>query len=193
MPERMPGPGTRLFLERAGRIAIALLLGLCAGAAMPQASAPKSACTAPEFHQFDFWIGDWDVADANGKPVGRNRIATVQRGCALTEQWEGKGGVTGTSLNAWDAERRRWRQTWIDSTGSLLLLEGEFVDGRMVLWGSANDASGKPARQRITWQKLADGRVRQTWESSVEGSATWSTVFDGYYSPRGSIFHVPLL
>ncbi len=193
MPERRPGQGARIFPERIGRIAIALLLCLGSGAAMPQASAPKSACGAPEFHQFDFWIGDWDVADPNGKPVGRNRIAAVQKGCALTEQWEGRGGVTGTSLNTWDAERKRWRQTWIDSTGGLLLLEGEFVDGKMVLSGSANDASGKPARQRITWQKLADGRVRQTWESSAEGSATWTTVFDGYYSSRGSIFHVPLL
>jgi len=193
MPERMPGPGTRLFLERTGRIAIALLLGLGAGAAMPQPSAAKSACGAPEFHQFDFWIGDWDVADAGGKPVGRNRIAAVQKGCALTEQWEGKGGVSGTSLNAWDAERRRWHQTWVDSTGGLLLLEGGLVDGKMVLSGTANDASGAPARQRITWQKLPDGRVRQTWESSVDGGATWTMVFDGYYSPRGSIFHVPLL
>jgi hypothetical protein len=193
MPERAHGPDTREALEHAGRIVIGLLLCLCTGAAAAQASAPKSACGAPEFHQFDFWIGDWDVADPNGKPVGRNRIAAVQKGCALTEQWEGKGGVTGTSLNAWDAERKRWHQTWIDSTGGLLLLEGGLVEGKMVLAGIANDAAGKPARQRITWQKLSDGRVRQTWESSVDGGATWTSVFDGYYSQRGSIFHVPLL
>ncbi len=177
----------------AGRIAALLLLCMTAGGAAAQASAPRSSCGGPEFHQFDFWIGDWDVHDANGKPVGRNRIAAVQKGCALTEQWEGRGGVTGTSLNAWDAERKRWHQTWIDSSGGLLLLDGGLVDGKMVLSGTANDSSGKPARQRITWQKLSDGRVRQTWESSADGGATWTVAFDGYYSTRGSIFHVPLL
>jgi len=179
--------------QRAVRAAAALLTCLCAGVAAAQATAPKAPCSAPEFHQFDFWIGDWDVADASGKPVGRNRIVAVQKGCALTEQWEGRGGVTGTSLNAWDAERKRWHQTWIDSGGSLLVLEGGLVDGRMVLSGAASDASGKPARQRITWQKLPDGRVRQTWESSADAGATWTIAFDGYYSPRGSMFHVPLL
>jgi len=177
----------------AGRVAALLLLCMTAGGAAAQASAPRSPCGGPEFHQFDFWIGDWDVHDANGKPVGRNRVAAVQKGCALTEQWEGRGGVTGTSLNAWDAERKAWHQTWIDNSGGLLLLDGGLVDGKMVLSGTANDSSGKPARQRITWQKLSDGRVRQTWESSTDGGATWTIAFDGYYSTRGSIFHVPLL
>ena len=76
--------------------------------------------------------------------------------------------------------------------GGLLLLEGGLVDSKMVLSGTANDASGKPARQRITWQKLSDGRVRQTWESSADGGATWTIAFDGYYSPR-AFLHVPLL
>ena len=192
MPDRIPGAGVRAALEHAGRITIALLLGFGAGGAAAQASSPKSPCGAPEFHQFDFWIGDWDVADASGKAVGHNRIAVVHKGCALTEQWEGKGGVTGTSLNAWDAERKRWHQTWVDSSGGLLLLEGGLVDSKMVLSGTANDASGKPARQRITWQKLSDGRVRQTWESSADGGATWTIAFDGYYSPR-AFLHVPLL
>jgi hypothetical protein len=188
----MPDRRTRARL-RAAQLGAVLLACVGASVASAQTPTPKSPCGAPEYRQFDFWLGDWDVADANGKLVGRNRITAAQKGCALLEQWEGKGGVTGASLNAWDADRRRWHQTWIDSSGSLLLLEGGIVDGRMVLAGTANDATGKPARQRITWQKLSDGRVRQTWESSADGGATWTTAFDGYYSSRGSIFHVPLL
>lgn len=26
-------------------------------------SAPAASCTSPEYRQFDFWIGDWDVFD----------------------------------------------------------------------------------------------------------------------------------
>jgi len=25
----------------------------------------KQNCTAPEYHQFDFWLGDWDAFDAD--------------------------------------------------------------------------------------------------------------------------------
>lgn len=193
MPERLPR--ARRFAARfpAARAVAVFVIGIGPLLANAQAPAPKVACGAPEYRQFDFWLGEWDVADASGKPVGRNRITAVQKGCALSEQWEGKGGVSGTSLSAWDDERRRWHQTWIDSTGGVLLLEGGIVEGRMVLAGTANDATGKPARQRITWQKLSDGRVRQTWESSVDDGATWTIAFDGYYKSRGRILHVPLL
>jgi hypothetical protein len=134
--------------------------------------------------QFDFWLGDWDVRDASGKLVGRNRITRAHGGCALEEQWSGNGGVTGSSLNAYDAERSRWHQTWVDNTGGLLLLEGGLRDGRMVMTGQAAATAGSaPASQRISWQPLPDGRVRQLWESSADGSA-WSVVFDGYYTRR---------
>ena len=28
----------------------------------------------PEQRQFDFWIGDWEVHDAKGQRLGRNRV-----------------------------------------------------------------------------------------------------------------------
>jgi len=36
-------------------------------------------------------------------------------------------------------------------------------------------------RQRITWSREPDGRVRQLWESSKDGGRSWTTVFDGLY------------
>ena len=38
--------------------------------------------------------------------------------------------------------------------------------------------------QRITWERLPDGRVRQLWESSKDGGTTWTVAFDGYYAKR---------
>ena len=94
-------------------------------------SAPRGSVRAAARHQFDFWLGDWDVRDPAGKLVGRNRITRVHGGCALEEQWSGNGGVTGSSLNAWDAERDRWHQTWVDNTGGLLQLTAA---GRASAW-----------------------------------------------------------
>lgn len=156
-----------------------LTVPVSAGPAAP----PPPPCATPQHRQFDFWIGTWEVTDAAGKPLGRNRIAAAHGGCALVEQWSGRGGVTGSSLNAWDAGTRRWHQTWVDSTGGLLHLEGGLVDDRMRLDGEADDDArpGHRVRQRIEWSPQPDGRVRQHWQVSKDGGATWTTAFDGWY------------
>jgi hypothetical protein len=143
-------------------------------------------CSAPEHRQFDFWIGDWEVKGPAGKVAGQNTITSTHSGCVVLESWKGAGGVTGSSFNVYDPERRKWRQTWVDSTGGILDLEGEFADGKMVL-ASAPGAStkrGADAINRITWQPLPDGRVRQHWEVSPDRGATWKSAFDGYYTKR---------
>ncbi len=138
-----------------------------------------------EAHQFDFWVGEWEVTDPQGRVVGHNSITRLFGGRALAESWSGAGGVEGASLSAWDAARGRWHQTWTDSTGSTLLLDGGLTDGAMVLEGDAPDDEdpSRPQRHRITWTPL-DGEVRQLWEVSDDEGSTWAVVFDGRYRPR---------
>jgi hypothetical protein len=150
---------------------VALLLPLAA-------AAQRAPCSAPEHRQFDFWIGHWDVFMPDGKKAGENRIEAIEGGCALLEQWTGARGPTGKSLNIYDGERKRWHQTWVDSSGGLLLLDGAFSNGRMVL------SSGGSPTQRITWTPQGDGSVRQLWQSSEDGGKTWRTAFDGRYVKR---------
>lgn len=151
------------------------------------AAGPTSACAELEHHQFDFWVGDWTVVRSdNGKYAGQNRIDSVLGGCALHESWTGVGGVKGHSYNAYDAARGVWHQTWVDSAGDLLVLEGRFVDGKMVLEGEQKGADGKALRNRITWTPLPGGKVRQHWETSSDGKS-WSTSFDGIYSKRDGL------
>ena len=129
----------------------------------------------PIAHAFDFWLGEWDVHDPAGRHVGRNSITAPFATGAVAEHWRGDGGVVGHSLSAWDAERGCWHQTWMDSTGGVLLLDGDVRGGAMVLEGIDADA-----RQRITWTPDGEG-VRQLWESSKDDGQTWQTVFDGRY------------
>jgi len=164
-------------------------LGLCVASTAHAQTTPGAkppSCSAPEYRQFDFWQGDWDVRDPSGKIVGRNRIVAIHGGCALQESWSGSSGHSGTSLNIFDGDRKRWHQTWVDSNGGLLQLDGGIVDGAMVLRGgeTMSNTSPKTALQRITWTPQRDGRVRQLWESSSDGGKTWDVVFDGMYSKR---------
>jgi len=164
--------------------AIPLILVLAGRPAVAQTAPPRQACAAPEYHQFDFWIGEWDVTLPNGKRAGVNRIEPILGGCALRESWSGAGGGSGTSYNVWDVSRRRWHQTWVDHQGGLLLLDGAFADGRMVLQGETVDSTGTKQLQRITWEQTSPGHLRQLWESSADGGSTWTTAFDGRYAKR---------
>jgi len=149
--------------------------------------AAPSPCSGAKYHQFDFWIGDWTVT-ANEQLAGTNRIQPIQDGCALQENWQGAGpgGVSGSSFNMYDHVTDQWHQTWVDSSGTLLQLDGGLVAGNMVLQGvrPAADGSGS-STHRITWTPNPDGSVRQLWEASTDGE-TWTVLFDGLYQTTPS-------
>ena len=143
----------------------------------------RQGCAAPEYRQFDFWVGDWTVTTPKGKTAGTNRIESILGGCVLQEHWVSSNGGDGTSLNMWNAADSTWRQVWMDAGGNLLELEGRLVSGSMVLTG-AHPTPGKPGSvtiERVTWTPREGGMVRQHWEASTDGGATWATQFDGLY------------
>lgn len=158
---------------------------LCAGLAWGLAAAAMAApCEGPAHREFDFWLGAWQVRTPDGKLAGSNRIESEYDGCVLHERYDTGRGYRGESLNIYDAGRKVWHQSWVDNTGTLLLLEGRRVGGRMVLEGqTAGEGAAPPTRHRITWTPNADGSVRQLWESTDE-QGHWTTAFDGLYTRR---------
>ncbi|MEP7301447.1 MAG: hypothetical protein ABI699_07950 [Caldimonas sp.] len=173
------------------RIARALCPGLLAWPVVPALAqsappAPPPSCQSAEYRQFDFWVGSWDVFLPDGQKAGENRIEPIAANCALLEHWSGRGGVTGKSLNIYDRDDKRWHQTWVDTSGGLLMIAGGLVDKRMVMASPATGAGGapEPAQQRISWSPIGDGSVRQLWESTADGGKTWTVQFDGRYVRR---------
>lgn len=144
-----------------------------------------AACSAPEHRQFDFWLGEWEVRNPAGDVVGTNRVVEVLGGCAIQENWEGTGGVVGSSYNSYYAPLDIWHQTWVDSQGSLLRLEGGFADGTMVMRGTtpAREDPTVTVHHRLSWSNVEDDpdRVRQLWEVSMDGGESWRVIFDGLY------------
>jgi hypothetical protein len=162
--------------------ACALAALLAAGAAGAADSPAPAPCADAKSHEFDFWLGSWEVRLREGtKIVGFNRITPVLDGCVLQETWRGVSGSAGTSLNFYDTQRKRWRQLWVWREGTTLELEGEFSDGRMVLAGESVEPDGRRVQNRITWFDEPGDTVRQLWEISRDGGATWKVEFDGLY------------
>ena len=175
MPIRYPG------LVMATLVAISAAAHALAEDA--SATAPKPpVCVTPENRQFDFWLGDWEVRDPAGKLVGENHITSLHQGCVLFENYRA-GKFSGSSVNAYDAERRKWHQTWVDSSGGVLVIEGGLVDGKMILAGETVDAEILAGNHRSgQFLSECDGRVRQLWETTTDKGKTWTTAFDGYYA-----------
>lgn len=144
------------------------------------AGATAAPCDAPEFRQFDFWLGEWQVTKSDGTLAGTNSIRREYGGCVLHERYQTPKGYTGESLNTYDPGRKRWHQTWVDNTGTLLLLDGGLQGSDMVLEGSTTDDKGAVTRHRITWTPNPDGTVRQHWQTA-DASGAWATAFDGLY------------
>jgi hypothetical protein len=169
-------------------LALCFPLPIAAEEAEPPAAPESGPCEAAEYRQFDFWIGEWTVTSGD-EAAGTNSVQPVHGGCALQENWRGsgEGGITGSSYNTYDSATGKWHQTWVDSNGGLLLLDGGMVDGSMVLAGRrpTRDGSGE-ASHRITWTPNPDGTVRQLWEASKDGGVNWSVLFDGLYTRQAT-------
>lgn len=172
-------PSTRPRLGSMARLAA--LVALVLGALAPTlARAQNGPCDAPEFRQFDFWLGAWTVHGREGRVTGTSQIERAHGGCVLHERYTTDRGYSGESLNLYDATRRVWHQSWVDSGGLLLVLEGGLRDGQMVLEGRATQKGGKVVRHRISWSPQSDGSLRQLWEQTND-SGDWVIAFDGRY------------
>ncbi|MFN7946849.1 MAG: hypothetical protein U0Z53_15965 [Blastocatellia bacterium] len=145
-----------------------------------QAQRNASPCGDAYHHQFDFWIGEWNVK-AGGQQAGTNSVQQVSGGCALLENWKGSGGGDGKSLNFYNPATGKWHQLWVGSGGNILELSGEYKDGAMRLAGEKRRPDGARMLTRLTFFNLAADRVRQLWEQSTDEGKTWSVVFDGEY------------
>lgn len=164
-------------------VAAALVPSPAVLSAQSSGTPPAPPCSAAEHRHFDFWVGEWTVTLPDGRTAGTNRISSILNGCVLLEEWSGAGGGEGKSFNLYDAPRKQWRQTWVDGQGSILELQGGLnPDGEMVLTGEQPVRNGSgTARNRITWTPKGPNEVRQHWEVSTDGGATWRSLFDGTY------------
>ena len=145
-------------------------------------------CAGPEYRQFDFWLGEWDVFNPAGQKIGTSSITSTNDGCVVFENWRDARGGTGNSFNYYETTTKRWHQFWVNSNGNAaplsaaadgtpMPMSGGLVNGAMVLQSPA----GVKPLNRWSWSKVEGGKVRQHAEQSDDDGATWRTTFDGMY------------
>lgn len=151
-------------------------------------AALAAPCAQPgsPYRQFDFWVGTWDVYDRSGNRVGQSRIERILGDCVVLENWKGTG--EGKSWNTWNPARKRWEQSWVDSSATPIFFTGQLENGTMVYHSDQPQPDGKPYQRRLTFTPLSGRRVRQFSQGTTDAGKTWSTEYDLIYVPQGAPF-----
>ena len=151
-----------------------------------QQVAKPTFCSGPEYRQFDFWVGDWDVLESGKEElVARTHVERILDGCVLREDYESTDGLKGQSFTLYDASRGIWHQSWATNRGQLLTIEGRLENGGMVLSGTERTGDGKEKLVRGTWKPTSAG-VRETAVTSLDAGKTWQPWFDLEFRPHSS-------
>jgi hypothetical protein len=151
-------------------------------------NAQKLPCSAKEYRQFDFWLGEWEAFATNGQKAGDSKISVILDSCIILEEWTSAGltqglRYAGKSFNTYNRQTRQWQQTWVDNTGgSTEFLEGEAGDNSIIFrtrpFPIAKDTM---AIRRLSFYKLSNDKVRQHGEISKDGGRSWATEYDLEY------------
>jgi len=141
-----------------------------------------------EARQFDFWIGEWDCFNPQGRQDGTSVIERFAGGCGILENWTGTFGGAGKSINFYDPVDGKWFQYWIGQNGVPIRLSGTFRDGAMRYESAQPLPDGSQSLIHLTFTKIDDDTVRQLSEASTNGGKTWTVNYDYKYvrKSRGS-------
>jgi hypothetical protein len=148
----------------------------------------KPACDTPADHQFDFWLGEWQVFDAtNNTLVAFDRVEKHSEGCIVqqnmnfvTDMYRRPGAgyrLAGISVNRYDGEA--WLEMWADNQWGAIALRGAPDEHNAMVLKTVT-----PSRHRdlkLVWEKQPDGSVRILQYVAPEGSGKWEKYGDLIY------------
>jgi tetratricopeptide (TPR) repeat protein len=138
-----------------------------------------------ESHQFDFWIGEWDVTNPQGQPAGRSSVQQILSQCVVFENWTDGQGGQGKSFNAYNTDLRMWQQFWTDQYGRVTeYRESERTTERGLRFLAHQLLRERPSLIRMTFTPLDKKTVHQYGETSADSGKTWTPSFDLYYHRR---------
>jgi tetratricopeptide (TPR) repeat protein len=140
-------------------------------------------CTAvPEYRQFDYWLGEWDV-EIGGQKLAQSSIQLILDDCVIFENYADSRSYSGKSFSIYDATTKKWEQRYVDTTGAFHTWTGGLENGRMVFYWKTQQ-NGKDVLQRMTYEKEGPDRVRQLIDRSSDDGKTWSPGYNGLYTRR---------
>jgi tetratricopeptide (TPR) repeat protein len=140
----------------------------------------------PEYRQFDFWLGEWDVYGQGGAKAGTSKIDLILGDCVVLENWTGGAGGEGKSFNKYSPEFKRWEQYWVDAQGSTTFFHGKLEGKNMVYHAETPQPDGSILKRRLTFFNLGPDKVRQFSQQTKDDGKSWQTEYDLFYIRKNS-------
>ena len=145
---------------------------------------PGTRCATEPHRQLDFWIGEWNVFNAQQEQVARSQIESIISGCGLSEKYQADSGYSGTSLNQFDEDGNQWQQFWLDSNGESIHFNGHFNDNTMTFdaYGFEDQRGSYIRRMRLI--SISADEVQQESDRSYDQGNTWCSEYRLTYRRR---------
>jgi hypothetical protein len=174
-----------------------LSIGACAalGAIAPSATS-LAECSRPEYHQFDFWIGQWDIKQKILKADGtwfeadaHTNVSPILDNCALMEEWQGDvfffwegmqkpERLKGFSVRAFDGKTNQWTISWMDTRHLRFSeFEGNFHGRRGEFFRKRLNEEKKETITRITFSDITPASVHWDLAVSTDNGQSWKTLW----------------
>lgn len=171
-----------------------------------QAQPNWNPCLDPAYHDFDFWVGDWNVTNRFLQPdttwvvagAATNRVYSVLNGCAIIEHWKGNMGprpIRGFSIRAYDAIKEKWVLVlnWPSPNQvGFGILEGVFTHGRGEFFSEGMTNEGERRITRYSFSDINEQTFRWDAAYSTSNGYNWHTNWIMEFARRDPVADTPL-
>ena len=137
---------------------------------------------------FDFWVGDWKVWWEEGegkKGTGTNTITKILGGKGIQEDFKiltGQSkGFLGTSISILESKQKKWKQTWMDSSGSYFDFDGKIENGNPIFQTKMVEKDDQQIIRKMTFKDITKKGFTWDWEGTQDGGKTWKLLWRVYY------------
>lgn len=162
-----------------------------------QSVVDSTNCNNDEAHQFDFWIGEWDINQTIIQKDGswietkaHTSVSPILNGCALEEHWSGDvkffwmgmdsvKPMKGFSIRYFDVNAKKWDIYWMDNFGLNFgnASKGIFKDGKGEFFSERKTENGKQI-SRITFSNIKENSVHWDLAISNDDGKNWATIWN---------------
>lgn len=146
-------------------------------------SPPAATCSGPEFHQFDFWLGRWQVFGPTNKLSANVTVSSELGGCALIETWtplSAKNGHGGRGMSTYNTANQKWEYFWIASNAYTSYWTGE-LHGQSMQFTAMGPSAGAAAMRHWNMTLMPDGRIQEQAFFSQDNGKTWKSQYILYW------------
>lgn len=158
--------------------------------------ADSAYCNSPEAHQFDFWVGNWNInqkiIQKDGtwiKTKAQDSVSSILKGCAIEEHWKGdvqffwKGmkqpePLDGFSIRYYDTNEKKWHINWMDNFDPTLGdgFTGNFNNGRGEFFHERTTERGTQI-SRIIFSDITKDSFHWDLSISRDNGKTWTNIW----------------